>query len=60
MKIVHSLACLAFCFFTLATCADEDGKYPISIFSRASSYGPTNTWFVTMSQLNKVPGWDEK
>jgi len=58
MKIVHSLFCLTFCFFTLASLAAEDDKYPI--FSRVSFYGPTNTWFVTRSQLNRVPGWDEK
>jgi hypothetical protein len=58
MKILRSFFCLTFCFFTLASCAAEDEKYPI--FSRVSGYGPTNTWFVTRGQFDKVPGWDEK
>jgi hypothetical protein len=58
MKIVRPFICLAFFVFTLAAYAGEDFKFPI--YQRVSGYGVTNTWFVPMSRLEKLPKWNEQ
>src|ERR1035438_9122989 len=58
MKIVRPIICLRFVIFALAASAGEDFKF--SIYSRVSGYDYTNTWFVSMSRLEKLPQWNEK
>ena len=58
MKTKHPIICLTVLLFTLAASAGEDFKFPI--YSRGSRYGYTNTWYVSMSRLKKLPKWNEQ
>ena len=58
MKILRPIIFLTFVIFTLAASAGEDFKFPI--YSRVSGYEYTNTWFVPMSRIEKLPGWNER
>jgi hypothetical protein len=56
--MVRSIVSLSFFIFTLATSTGEDFKFPI--YRRVSGYDVTNTWFVLVSRLEKLPKWNER